>query len=186
MEYLSLFIFGVFLSSVYILDRIRSKKKTLSKITKISDKKLGEMLLSIDPRKFEILCYELIKASSEYKKVELTPAGADGGKDIIAKDRRNKKVYIECKRYTNRATSSEGYMIGRVILQKFVGAMVADQVYRGIIMTTGNTHTNAKKYIMKLHINTPYKIEILGMNDIIKLIRQHQENINLSTILNIR
>lgn len=154
-------------------------------MNKISDKKLGDILRTIDPRQFEILCYELLKASKDYKKVEITAAVQDGGKDIIAKDRRGKKIYIECKRYTNR-TSSENNMIGRVICQKLVGAMVADQADKGVIMTTGNVHANAKNYIMKLHINTAYTIEILQTNEIIKLIRKHQENINLSTILKIR
>lgn len=73
------------------------------------------------PRDFEIFCAELFEKHGY--KAFVTPATADGGKEIIL---RNKL----CKHYKGS--------VGRPIAQKLVGAMSVDKVQNGIIITTGS------------------------------------------------
>lgn len=128
---------------------------------------LIENIKYMDGREFEEFCTLLFKKTGKYKSIELTDPTHDGGKDIILTDMNDKKIYIECKRYTNKATKTEDYMIGREICQKLVGAMVGDGITKGFIITTGNVHQNAWDYIYKLKQNQKdISIDILNLNDI--------------------
>lgn len=143
------------------------KKYTNINSTDIS--KIKRVIQHLDGRQFEELCAWLFSKSGKYKSVILTEAERDGGKDIILDD----EVYVECKRYADKATITEDFMIGREICQKLVGAMVADGFKKGIIMTTGNVHRNAWDYIINLEKNSPdIKIDFLLLDDIIKMIRE--------------
>lgn len=152
-------------SNIYKYKYINIKSTGLHTTQGISKK-----LRVMDPRKFEILCAELLKSTGEYKHVELTSYTQDGGKDIILTDKAGNKVYVECKRYTNKATSTEGFMIGREICQKLIGAMTSNCIFNGIIMTTGNVHYNATEYINNLHRNSPYRIKIITMDGILDML----------------
>ena len=128
---------------------------------------LIENIKHMESREFEEFCTLLFKKTRKYKSIELTDPTHDGGKDIILTDMNDKKIYIECKRYTNKATKTEDFMIGREICQKLVGAMVGDGITKGFIITTGNIHQNAWDYIYKLKKNQKeISIDILNLNDI--------------------
>lgn len=161
----------------------RKKATQLKSFKELNSHQLKQRIRSCTPRTFEILCYELFKASSEYDNIILTQAKQDGGKDIIATKINGDKVYIECKRYTDKATRNENFMIGREICQKLMGAMSSDGVHYGIIITTGNIHRNATEYIAKLHTNTPYRIKFLLADDIVNMIKDSQDNPKLIALL---
>lgn len=139
---------------------------------------IKETIKHMEGIEFEEFCTWLFKKSGKYNSVILTQAAGDGGKDIIL----DNKIYVECKRYTEKATVTEEYMIGREICQKLVGAMVGDGFKEGIIMTTGSMHRNAWDYILNLEKNAPdIKIDFLLLDDIMKMVRQ----INSTEIFNV-
>lgn len=126
----------------------------------------------MDGREFEIFSEWLFKNMKKYKSVTLTPAVNDEGKDLILTDENNNTIFVECKRYTDKATSTEEFMIGREICQKLVGAIVADGIKKGIIITTGNVHQNAWDYIVKLDKKGEIDIEIMKLDDIMRAIQE--------------
>lgn len=131
---------------------------------------IRENIKYMDGREFEQLYEWIFKNSRQYKSVILTPAQFDEGKDLILTDNNNELTYVECKRYTEKATVTEDFMIGREICQKLVGSMVADNIKNGIIITTGSIHKNAWDYIDKLQNNTHITISILNLDDIMSMI----------------
>lgn len=135
----------------------------------------------MDGREFEIFSEWLFKNIGKYNSVTLTPAVNDEGRDLILVDENNNTIFVECKRYTGNATVTEEFMIGREICQKLVGAMVANGIKQGIIVTTGNIHQNAWDYIVKLESNSDAKIEIMNLDDIIRTIQE----INKAEVLSI-
>lgn len=137
---------------------------------------LKDIIKNMNGREFEKLCAYIFKQTKQYKDVHLTPTTCDGGKDIILTTFDDEVIYVENKRYTDNATATESYMIGREICQKLIGSMVSDNVKHGIIMTTGNIHQNAWDYINKLEKNTNIKIDVLNMDDIIQMIREYCDN----------
>lgn len=130
----------------------------------------SKFLLNLTSREFEYFI------ASVYKKlgydVVVTPASADGGKDIILKDDKGNKIYVECKRWHKKT----GYTIGREICQKLIGAMAKDNVKKGIIVTTGEIHENAYEYKKELESNSNMKLQILNTNNIINLCNKALEN----------
>lgn len=137
--------------------------------------KIKENIMKMEGREFEIFCARLFEETGKYKSVELTPPQYDGGKDIIL----DGKIYVECKRYTDGATKTEEYMIGREICQKLVGAIVAEGLKQGIIITTGNIHQNAWDYIIKLEKKSDIRIEIMDIDDIMNMVK----SINTTEVL---
>ena len=74
--------------------------------------------------------------------VTLTPATGDEGRDIeISKE--GKTLYVECKLY------SRGNSVGRPDLQKLLGAMAADRIRRGIVVTTSSFGIKAQEFAKK-------------------------------------
>jgi restriction system protein len=67
----------------------------------------------------------------------LTKHTNDGGRDIIV-TLENEITYIECKRYTNGS-------VGSPVVRKLAGAMMENNINRGIIITTSNFTTEARK-----------------------------------------
>lgn len=136
---------------------------------------------NMEGRQFEIFCNWLFKNMGKYESVTLTPERNDKGRDLILVDRSSETTLVECKRYTDKATITEEFMIGREICQKLIGAMVVDNVKKGIVITTGNVHQNAWDYINKLEKNTDIRIEIMNLDDIMKVIQE----INSAEVLNV-
>ncbi len=130
-----------------------------------------EKIKKMEGREFEEFCFWMFKSLNTYKSVKLTPATNDEGKDIILKDNEDNYIYVECKRYTEKASINEEFMIGRPICQKLVGAMISDNIEKAIIVTTGNVHQNAWEYIIKLEKNTNIKIDIFTIEDIKQILK---------------
>ncbi|MBU3072536.1 restriction endonuclease [Clostridium estertheticum] len=132
---------------------------------------IKECLIGMDGREFEKFCVILFKSTGEYESVNITPYKYDGGKDIILTTKiSNEKIYVECKRYTPKATSKEEFMIGREIYQKLIGAMDGEGIHKGIIITTGNVHYNAHEYIKKLELNDDNKkLSIIELDEILNM-----------------
>jgi len=177
------------------ISSLRSKIQTLIPLnpednTKIksSDKLdyIKERLIVMDGRIFEEFCVILFEKTGEYESVDLTPYECDGGKDIVLTTKLNsEKIYVECKRLTPKATSTEDFMVGRPICQKFIGAMYADGIHKGIIITTGNVHDNAREYIKKLELNNDnIKLNIIELGEILDMCNNFSEN-ELSDIFKI-
>lgn len=145
--------------------------KKYTNLTDLDFGKIKNEIKCMEGRQFEVFCEWLFKNTDEYKNVILTKATNDEGRDLILTDKNDETIFVECKRYTQRATTTEEFMIGREICQKLVGAMISEGVKRGIIITTGNIHKNAWDYITKLESNTDIKIDVININDIIRMIQ---------------
>lgn len=101
-------------------------------------------LLTYDDYGFEkwVERYFLAKGFRTYH----MPKGSDGGKDIILWDDANDKYYVEVKRYNGENT------VGRPILQKLYGAMVADGVEYGYVVTTSTFTKEAVEWAKGVNI----------------------------------
>lgn len=157
---------------------MRVKKENINKLTGLQ---------------FEGFCQWLFQNDPEYKDVELTPPNNDSGVDLILTDTNDEKIYVECKRYdynqdlanNDDNNGSEEFFIGRVICQKLVGAMVANNVKRGIIVTTGSISPNALEYIGKLEENSDLSLKIYTMDNILKLIESHDNREDYELVVEI-
>lgn len=143
--------------------------------------KVKHEIQHMEGREFEIFCEWLFKHMGEYKSVTLTEATNDEGKDLILVDENDKTIFVECKRYTEKATETEDFMIGREICQKLVGAIVSEGLKQGIIITTGSIHQNAWDYMTKLEKNSDIAIDIMNLDDIMRAVWE----INSSEVLNV-
>lgn len=139
---------------------------------------IKERLIVMEGRHFELFCVMLLKKTDKYESVNITPYECDGGKDIILTTQLNhERIYVECKRFTPKATSKEEYMIGREICQKLIGAMGGDGIHKGIIITTGNVHNNARIYIKKLELNNnDIKLNIIELDEILDMCNSFSKN----------
>jgi len=100
--------------------------------------KLLAVLVKIDPSAFERLCQRILRESG-FTKVEVTGKSNDGGIDGIGILRMNLvsfTVLFQCKRYKDSVGSS--------VVRDFRGAMQG-RCDKGLIMTTGNFTSEAKK-----------------------------------------
>lgn len=157
-------------------------KKYRNRVLTIKDlDKIKHEIEHMEGRQFEIFSEWLFKNTGKYKSVTLTPSVNDEGRDLILTDNHDNTIFVECKRYTENATVTEDFMIGREICQKLTGAIVAEGIKQGIIITTGNIHQNAWDYIVKLEKNSDIRMEIITLKDIMRMIQE----INSSEVLNI-
>ena len=85
-------------------------------------------IMEMSPREFEHYIAHLLNRLG-YTNIVQTPYSNDGGKDIVCK-KREVIYYVECKHY------SPENPIGRPMIQKLAGAMIADDVSKGIFITT--------------------------------------------------
>ncbi|MEG1254366.1 restriction endonuclease [Clostridium sp.] len=153
-----------------------------------------ENIQSMTGIEFEGFCKWLFEEDPEYTNVELTLKNNDGGVDLILTSRDNEKIYVECKRYNmltsyeygkSITTMEEDFTIGRVICQKLVGAMVANNIKTGFIVTTGNVHDNAIKYIEDLNKNSDLTLEIFTMKDILSILENRQQQKDYSLVVEV-
>ncbi|WP_459195701.1 restriction endonuclease [Wukongibacter baidiensis] len=121
-------------------------------------------LYDLTPREFERWTSLLLKELG-YENISLTKQTNDSGRDIIC-EKDGEKYYIECKKFIFkelvrlRKQDKAKYMkVNREMVQKLVGSMVANRVYRGMIITTGEINDTAKEYVKKLP--PAYKIELI-------------------------
>lgn len=128
-----------------------------------------EEIHNLTPREFELWCVFFMKKLG-YKDVEITPAGPDGGKDIICK-KDDAIVYVECKRYMPEENAS--YVINTPIVKKLVGAMVGDNVKHGIIITTGTVEETARQFTDTL--NDDISIKIIDGEELVSLYNDSEQ-----------
>ena len=112
------------------IDTVRKKRLSMATV---------EKLRKMDPYKFEEYIRDLLLLSG-YKKAQCTSRSNDGGKDIVAQDKDNRLVFVECKRY------DENNRVGRPLIQKFHSAMIDGKADIGLFVTTGYFNKNAVKY----------------------------------------
>lgn len=177
----------LFKSLTPFIEKIRGFKNEQLKFTMRIKKENINRLTGFE---FEGFCQWLFQNSPEYKNVELTPPSNDGGVDLILTNANDEKIYVECKKYDfdptlaykNENNGSDEFSIGRVICQKLVGAMVANNIKKGIIVTTGSVSPNALEYIGMLEANSDLSLKIYTMDNILKLIEAHanQEDYELA------
>jgi len=107
---------------------------------------LRKELYNLSPREFELWCGEFL-SNNGYSDVIVSPPGPDGGIDIRC-FKNDRIVYVECKRYwfSKKAT----YVVDENIVKKLIGAMKADEVTDGIIITTGIVTSKAREFISTL------------------------------------
>jgi restriction system protein len=89
-----------------------------------------ESLLALTPRGFEEEIGRLL-AGLGYSQVQRVGRPGDLGADLICRDRRRKRVVVQCKRY------APGRRVGSADIQAFIGMMtVHHQADRGLFVTT--------------------------------------------------
>lgn len=143
----------IFLICVFLLARYFLEKDKYKKLEKQDFNILKNRILAMGPREFEIFSAKLFELYGY--KAYVTKSTGDGGKDIILQNKFG-KAYVECKHFINGS-------VGRPIAQKLMGAMVADNVNQGIIITTGTFTQQCIQYCRKLNILT------YDMNDILEI-----------------
>lgn len=165
-----IFYTSIIIATITCLKFISVSIKLVKKINKTQKnlKRWKQGLINLDdihsltPREFEFWCGEFLY-NQGYSKIEQTPLDPDGGKDIICVYN-NKKTYIECKRYIYSNTAK--LIVDAQICKKLVGAMVHDNVSRGIVITSGIISKNSKEYINSLPDG--YYIELYDGERIVK------------------
>jgi len=187
-DYLSMFLIFILAISTYewikliATRKVRISQREYSQLSEV-DVKIAEYLIEqMKGREFEKFCAWLFKKSGKYKSVELTQAIGDGGKDIIL----NSDTYVECKRYSEGNGEFEKLEIGREICQKLVGAMVADGIKKGLIVTTGGIHKNAWEYIKNIEKNTDLQLDIMIFHELIRMVREINSDEVLEKIIFIK
>jgi hypothetical protein len=103
--------------------------------------------------KFEEWCIYILE-SMGYKNLTNVSELIEGGVNIIAPDK-NRTTYISTRLYgldsdNKKNLNDKYYKIGRPELQKFVGALVHDNITDGILITTGDFTDEAINYVKSL------------------------------------
>ncbi|GAA0069026.1 hypothetical protein UT300003_05490 [Clostridium sardiniense] len=164
----------------------------INKATTFNDEKIKfkvkmkkESITNLTGIEFEYFCRWLFDDIYHYRDVIVTPSENDGGVDLILTDENFEKTYVECKRYTttydykdDKKIKNYDFMIGREICQKLVGAMMSNGIKKGIIVTTGEIHPNADKYISDLNKNSDLNIKFITLHEIVKILDAYSESEN--------
>lgn len=149
---------------IYVYVDLKKTKKKLY-VDEIIDDKINITISDIkvmNGREFELFCADLFKQLG-YKKVDITQATNDEGKDLIL----DKDTYVECKCW-----NEDNSNVGREVLQKLVGAIIAESsITRGICITTTYFNKNAKEYMKKVNKNSSIKLELYDIYDIEQLLK---------------
>ena len=125
---------------------------------------LLSVLTKIDPTAFERLCQRILRESG-FTKVEVTGKSSDGGIDGIGILRMNLvsfTVLFQCKRYKDS--------VGSAVVRDFRGAMQG-RCDKGLIMTTGNFTSEAKKEATRDGAPTIDLIDGESICDLLKSLR---------------
>ncbi|MEI3234695.1 MAG: restriction endonuclease [Intestinibacter bartlettii] len=120
---------------------------------------MRKLYIKLSPREFELLIASLYEHLGY--EIEVTPATRDGGKDIIAKMKReegNEVVYVECK-------LSKTTELNDNVIRSLFGVISYDHVNRGVIFCTGYVSE-------KLRTENPL-IQIWTLEEIIILLNAH-------------
>jgi hypothetical protein len=117
-------------------------------------------IINMNWREFEIFSARLFALTGEYS-YKVTPKTNDEGKDVILK-KKDEVVYLECKHHN---TSK----IGREVAQKLCGAMIADNISLGIIVTLNGANNRCLEYLSKLEKSkiASISIKVVNLDDLI-------------------
>lgn len=153
-----------------------------------------ESLQNMTSLEFECFCKWLFEEDSHFKNVELIPSYHEGDVDLILTSLEDEKIYVVCKRY-DLVESHEGgklvtkkdlnFTIGCTICQKLVGAMVANNIKTGYIVTTGSIHANALEYMHKLKVNSDITLQFFTMTYIVEILEGRKEKNDYSLVMEI-
>jgi HJR/Mrr/RecB family endonuclease len=142
-----------------------SVKTNLEKIRLETLKREITYYRKMDPFKFES---EVAKIYEKHGySATLTSKTNDEGKDIILK-KNNEIIYVECKRF------AQNTKVSRPVLQKLYGVMVADEVKKGIIVTTSEFTKEAVDFSKKMG----EKIQLIDGQTLLSMARINLTNIN--------
>lgn len=158
------------LNQIYnLIIKKRTYTETITRIKKgiltISD------LHKLTPREFEHWCAEFLSKQG-YTNIIVSTKGPDGGKDIVCTNG-TLTYYVECKRYYYGKYPQ--FQVDGEICKKLIGAMEANHITSGIIMTTGHLTNDAIEYINTLP--NPYCIEAYDGNALINQYESRRQNL---------
>ena len=145
-----------------------NKEKNIIESSNLSKISLKDILL-LTPLEFEIFCESYLSFAG-YNNIEHVVADeftGDGGKDIIC-SKNNEKYYVECKRYSNK--SDAPFLVDISIVRKLLGAMIGDNINKGIIITTGNITDDAKEFCNNLQ--SSFSIEFITGYDLLEMFKE--------------
>ncbi|GEM_PF-395215 len=186
---------------ILIILLIKSATPIIMMFVNYNDEKLKfninvkkESIQTMTGIEFEGFCKWLFEEDPHFKNVELTPSIDDGGVDLILTSMEDEKIYVECKRY-NIVEAHDGgklitkndvdFTVGKVICQKLVGAMVANNIKTGYIVTTGSIHANALEYMNILKANSDINLQFFTMTDIMEILECRKDKKDYSLALEI-
>ncbi len=141
-------------------DMIGTKLQVLKIIAK------HECFRDNDPDAFEEWILKALNILN-YKDIRVTLAHDDGGKDVVCRDKNGDKVYVECNLWKPENFEEK---IGRPVVQKLAGAMLADGVKKGLVITTAAFTEEARQYVSKLPKD--YEIKLLDGDELMKKLYQ--------------
>lgn len=125
--------------------------------------KYPHYMRTMDPRKFEELIAELLRAKGY--EIELTPRTRDGGFDIILVERGDlgsALTLVECKRY------AETQKVGVEIVRGLYGVVEAQHATRGLIATTSYFTKGAKAF----RDQNEYRLSLADFDMVTKFLRE--------------
>lgn len=117
-------------------------------------------LSNLTYKEFENFCsYFLTK--NHYANIYTVSEAFNGGISLICSDSNFDKVYVGCIKCDSKENKNNDVYnsTGRPELQKFIGAMVHDKIYNGIVITNGDFTKEAIEYINNLPKH--YNIELI-------------------------
>lgn len=168
----SLLVLGSITKILLLLKKFKPNK--ITELNQYEKEIIIKRVNSLEPHEFEKFCaniYELLGFETH-----LTPQTNDGGKDIVLK-KGGEKIFVECKHF------KESNSVGRPVAQKLCGAMVANNISKGVILTLKGDNNNCKRYCKSIK-NKKIKIDSIEVINIIELLEMCS-NIESNKILNL-
>lgn len=155
---------------VLIVDKIISwhnrayeKKRAQLEVLKVVSKHECFGLFKNDLAQFEKWLAKLL-ALKGFKVVEVTRGQKDSGKDIVVRNNMGQTVYVECKLSSPEQWDTP---VDQTVAQKLVGAMLADSVRYGLIITTGVVSDAAKDYLNQVN-KVGYQVKYIDGDALVK------------------
>lgn len=142
-----------------------NKLKLINPLTKEEKLMIINKVKNFKGRDFEVFSKEIYKLLGY--KVYLTAASNDGGKDIVL-NKRGEKIFVECKSHKNSKS------IGRPDAQKLCGAMIAENITKGLIISVNGVNKNCINYCKKIK-SKKVKIDSIECINIIDLLESCSE-----------
>jgi restriction system protein len=119
-----------------------------------------------DPAAFDDWLSRILQVLN-YREIRVAPARDGGGGDAVCLDPDGSRVYVECKLWMPERFSEE---VGRPALQRLAGAMLADGVKKGLVLTMGSFSEEARRYVKKLPDG--YEIRLLDGDELVQKLYQ--------------